>query len=47
MTVRYYRDFKWIWLNRGDGAGVVEVITRRDLRFWDERQAGIEVATGY
>jgi hypothetical protein len=46
-TVRYQAYYKWIWLNRGDGTATTEVVTREDLRFWDERLAGMDFAAGY
>ncbi|RSH80122.1 hypothetical protein EHS25_007324, partial [Saitozyma podzolica] len=46
-AVRYHAHYKWIWLSRGDGTSTTEVVTREDLRFWDERLAGMDFAAGY
>lgn len=46
-AVRYFWAYKWVWLNRGDGSAKMTVVVKRDLRFWDERLAGKEVAEGY
>lgn len=46
-AVRYFWSYKYIWFNRGDGTAKMTVVVKRDLRFWDERLSGREVAEGY
>ena len=40
-SVRYHRQYKWIWLNRGDGSASVQNTTIRDTRFYDEKYANV------
>ena len=41
ILVRYHQYYKWIWLNRGDGRAKITFSVADDLRFWDEKQAGM------
>lgn len=39
--VTYVAQYKWVWLNQGDGDASVFVITAEDTRFEDERLASV------
>lgn len=47
--VRYHQQYKWIWLNRGKILNTPQIQSTNvtDLRFWDERIAGVLDAAGY
>jgi len=46
-VVRYHQYYKWIWLNRGHGDTKMTITTMQDLRFWDEKLAGVIEPAGY
>ena len=41
IAVMYHRQYKWIWLNRGDGSHVVQQVDMGLVKMWDEIQAGV------
>jgi len=47
ILVRYHQNYKWIWLNRGISPNPVQISVAQDLRFWDERLAGVLEPAGY
>ncbi|KAL0958963.1 hypothetical protein HGRIS_014275 [Hohenbuehelia grisea] len=47
LTVMHYVHYKYVWLNKGDGAAELSMETHQDLRYWDERLAGKQFDDGY